>query len=68
MRTKKGQKQKLWARVVITQGRSIKQTGIDFPVTLPTTLGDFGELEAALNNMFAPVKFDLEYHWENVDG
>jgi hypothetical protein len=41
-------------------------TGIDFPVAAPTTIGNFGDLEEALNRMFAPVKFDLEYHWEDV--
>ena len=46
----------------------ITPTEIDFPVAPETTIGDFMELEERLCSMFTPVKFDLEYHWENVDG
>lgn len=72
MRTKKGKKQRLWARVVMITGSGtltdskVTPTGIDFPVIETTTIGEFMELEGALNKMFEGAKFDLEYHWEDV--
>lgn len=72
MRTKKGKKQRLWARVVMIIGSGtlkdskVVPTGIDFPVTPDTTIQDFGDLEEALTNMFEGAKFDLEYHWESM--
>lgn len=72
MRTRGKKRQRLWARVVVITGEGtltdskVTPTGIDFPVTPDTTIQDFGDLEEALTNMFEGVKFDLEYHWEDV--
>lgn len=72
MRIRKGKKERLWARVVMITGSGtltdakVTPTGIDFPVTPTTTLGDLGDLEDALGNVFEGAKFELEYHWEEV--
>jgi hypothetical protein len=66
VKTKGKVKEKLWLRIGVVGAQLT--TGIDFPVSQETTIKKFTDLEEALNNIFEGVKFDLDFHWEKVDG
>lgn len=70
MRVRKGKKQRLWQKIVVTDGAGKIPTGVtivDGPIAPDATLGDLTDLDRLLNKIYDPVQFDSVYHWEDVE-
>lgn len=65
MRMKNGKKQRLWMKVIRSEGGV--PTVIFEPVHPNATIGEMMELEKLLNKLYAPITFDLDYEWKDVD-
>lgn len=66
MRVKNGKKERLWMKVVRSEGGL--RVVLNEPVNPDTTLGDLTELETLLNKVYGPaIQFEQQYEWKEVD-